>query len=89
MTEAYVVDKNLGQPLVVEEGDLPRYDADGEPVIRADGRGVRLALDPDDPPIPEPLGGVAQICSTLEQFPRIFFEIAPSRSNCMLFCQPA
>ena len=48
---------------------------------------MRLALHPDDPPVPEPLGGVAQICSTLEQFRRIFFEIAPSQSNCMLFCQ--
>ena len=46
-----------------------------------------MALHPDDPPIPEPLGGVAQICSTMEQFRRIFFEIAPSDSNCMLFCQ--
>ena len=33
MTEAYVVDKNLGQPLVVEEGDLPQRNADGEPVV--------------------------------------------------------
>ena len=31
MTEAYVVDKNLGQPLLVEEGDLPTHNADGEP----------------------------------------------------------
>ena len=56
-------------------------------VPAAEKAGVRLALHPDDPPIPEPLGGVAQICSTLEQFRRIFFEIAPSPSNCMLFCQ--
>ena len=48
---------------------------------------VRLALHPDDPPLPEPLGGVAQICSTLEQFRKIFFEIAPSKNNSMLFCQ--
>ena len=33
MTEAYVVDKNLGQPLRVEEGDLPAHNADGEPVV--------------------------------------------------------
>ena len=33
MTEAYVVDKNLGQPLLVEEGDLPQHNADGEPVV--------------------------------------------------------
>ena len=56
-------------------------------VPAAEKAGVRLALHPDDPPIPEPLGGVAQICSTLEQFRRIFFDIAPSPSNCMLFCQ--
>ena len=42
---------------------------------------------PHEPPIPEPLGGVAQICSTLAQFRRTLFEIAPSHSNAMLFCQ--
>jgi mannonate dehydratase len=52
----------------------------------AEKAGVRMALHPDDPPIPEPLGGVAQICSTLEQFRRIF-DIVPSASNAMLFCQ--
>ena len=31
--EAYVVDKNLGQPLLLEEGDLPQKNADGEPVV--------------------------------------------------------
>ena len=56
-------------------------------VPAAEKAGVRLALHPDDPPIPEPLGGVAQICSTLEQFRRIFLEMAPSPSNSMLFCQ--
>ena len=53
----------------------------------AEKSGVRMALHPDDPPIPEPLGGVAQICSTVEQFRRIFFDIAPSSANAMLFCQ--
>ena len=53
----------------------------------AEKAGVKMALHPDDPPIPEPLGGVAQICSTLEQFRRTFFDIAPSPNNCMLFCQ--
>lgn len=52
----------------------------------AEKASVRMALHPDDPPIPEPLGGVAQICSTLEQFRRIF-DIVPSASNAMLFCQ--
>jgi mannonate dehydratase len=53
----------------------------------AEKAGVRMALHPDDPPIPESLGGIAQICSSLEQFRRTFFEIAPSDSNGMLFCQ--
>ncbi len=48
--------------------------------------GVRMALHPDDPPIPEALGGVAQIASTLEQFRRIFGAV-PSDSNGMMFCQ--
>ncbi len=52
----------------------------------AEVSGVCMALHPDDPPIPEALAGVAQICSTLEQFRRIF-AAAPSPSNAMLFCQ--
>ena len=52
----------------------------------ADKAGVRMALHPDDPPIPEPLGGVAQIVSTLDQYRRIF-DIVPSDANGMLFCQ--
>ncbi len=55
-------------------------------VPAAEKAGVRLALHPDDPPIPEPLGGVAQICSTLEQFRRIF-DTVPSAYHGMLFCQ--
>ncbi len=56
-------------------------------VIPAAGEaGVRMALHPDDPPIPEPLGGVAQIASTVEQFRRIFTSV-PSAANAMLFCQ--
>ncbi|GIV78644.1 mannonate dehydratase [Litorilinea aerophila] len=52
----------------------------------AERAGVRMALHPDDPPVPEPLGGVAQICSTLEQFRRIF-DLVPSPSHAMIFCQ--
>jgi mannonate dehydratase len=48
--------------------------------------GVRLALHPDDPPIPEPMGGAARIVSTLDQYERIF-SLVPSDSNAMLFCQ--
>ncbi len=33
MSEAYVVDKNLGHKLEITEGDLPTRNADGEPVI--------------------------------------------------------
>ena len=52
----------------------------------AEKAGVRMALHPDDPPVPEPLGGVAQICSTPEQFRRIFNAV-PSDNHRMLFCQ--
>lgn len=31
--EAYVVDKNLGEKMRVSDGDLPRANADGEPVV--------------------------------------------------------
>ncbi|MEC8932107.1 MAG: mannonate dehydratase, partial [Candidatus Latescibacterota bacterium] len=48
--------------------------------------GVRMALHPDDPPIPEAMGGAARIVSTLDQYERIF-SLAPSSSNAMLFCQ--
>jgi mannonate dehydratase len=48
--------------------------------------GVRMALHPDDPPIPEPMGGAARIVSTLDQYERIFQHV-PSDSNAMLFCQ--
>jgi len=52
----------------------------------AESSGVRMALHPDDPPIPEPLGGAARIVSTLEQYHRIF-DLVPSHNNAMLFCQ--
>jgi mannonate dehydratase len=48
--------------------------------------GVRMALHPDDPPLPEALGGVPRIVSTLEQYRRIF-SLVPSDCNAMLFCQ--
>lgn len=53
----------------------------------AEKAGVRMALHPDDPPVPEPLGGIAQICSSLAQFRRTLFEIEPGVNNGMLFCQ--
>jgi mannonate dehydratase len=52
----------------------------------AEEAGVRMALHPDDPPIPEPLGGAARIVSTLDQYERIF-NLVPSDCNAMLFCQ--
>ncbi len=52
----------------------------------AEESGVRMALHPDDPPIPEPMGGAARIVFTLEQYERIF-ALVPSEANAMLFCQ--
>jgi mannonate dehydratase len=52
----------------------------------AEENNVRMALHPDDPPIPEPIGGAARIVSTLDQYKRIF-DIVDSPSNAMLFCQ--
>ena len=52
----------------------------------AEESGVTMALHPNDPPIPEPLGGTAPITATLDQFERIF-GLVPSPSNAMLFCQ--
>ncbi|HKA43921.1 MAG TPA: mannonate dehydratase [Burkholderiales bacterium] len=58
-------------------------------VPAAEKSGVRMALHPDDPPVPHgipPLAGGAHIASNFDQFRRIF-DIVPSRSNGMLFCQ--
>ena len=52
----------------------------------AEENNVRLALHPDDPPLPEPMGGAARIVSTLDQYQRIF-DLVPSDANGMLFCQ--
>jgi mannonate dehydratase len=52
----------------------------------AEEAGVRLALHPDDPPIDNPLGGAARIVTGLENYKRIF-DLVPSDSNSMLFCQ--
>jgi len=55
----------------------------------AEQAGVRLALHPDDPPMPAgypPLAGAAHIASTFDDYHRIF-DLVPSRSNGMLFCQ--
>jgi mannonate dehydratase len=52
----------------------------------AEEAGVRIALHPDDPPIPEPLGGADRIVVSVENYQRIF-ALAPSDANGMLFCQ--
>jgi mannonate dehydratase len=55
----------------------------------AERSGVRLALHPDDPPVPHgtpPLAGAAHIASSLDQFQQIF-KVVPSNANGMLFCQ--
>jgi len=75
------------QPEVSEDEMWERMEKFLKAVIPvAEKAKVRMALHPDDPPIPEALAGVAQICSTLEHFRRIF-EIVPSDYNAMLFCQ--
>jgi mannonate dehydratase len=58
-------------------------------VPAAEQAGVRMALHPDDPPVPRglpPLAGAGHIASNFEQYQKIF-DIVPSRSNGMLFCQ--
>jgi len=52
----------------------------------AEEAGVRIALHPDDPPIPEPLGGAARIVVSVENYQRIF-DLVPSDALGMLFCQ--
>jgi mannonate dehydratase len=84
-----------------EQRDSPRYEGkqiDAESLFAnltyfhervipvAEECGVRMALHPDDPPIPEPMGGAARIVSTLDQYERIF-AATPSPANAMLFCQ--
>jgi mannonate dehydratase len=52
----------------------------------AEEAGVRIALHPDDPPVVDALGGAARIVTSLENYDRIY-NLAPSPSNAMLFCQ--
>lgn len=75
------------EPTVTEETMWARMERFLQAAIpAAEQAGVRMALHPDDPPVPEPLGGVAQICSSLEQFRRIL-EVVPSDNHGLLFCQ--
>ena len=52
----------------------------------AEEAGVKIALHPDDPPIPQPLGGAARIMVSIENFQRVF-RLAASDAYGMLFCQ--
>ncbi len=51
----------------------------------AEEEGVRLALHPDDPPVPV-IAGSARIIRSIEAYKRVI-EIVPSPSNCIEFCQ--
>ena len=50
----------------------------------AEEAGVKMALHPDDPQVPE-IGGVARIMRTPEAFRRVI-EMVPSENNGLLFC---
>jgi mannonate dehydratase len=51
----------------------------------AEEAGVKLAVHPDDPPVPE-LGGIARIFHSPDGFKRAFDEIAPSPNHGIEFC---
>lgn len=51
----------------------------------AEKEGVRLALHPDDPPVPR-IAGVARIIRSTDAYKRVM-DIVPSPSNCIEFCQ--
>lgn len=55
-------------------------------VPAAEEAGVRIALHPDDPPVPDPLGGADRIMVSLANFERAF-SLSPGQANGMLFCQ--
>jgi len=52
----------------------------------AEEAGVKMALHPDDPPTPEPLGGAARIITSVENYQRAL-DIVPSDYNAVEFCQ--
>jgi mannonate dehydratase len=51
----------------------------------AEAAGVKLAVHPDDPPVPW-VGPVPRILTSLEAFQRLF-DLAPSPANGLTFCQ--
>ena len=86
--DVYMKDrKKIHDPEISEATMWERMEGFLKAVIPvAEKAGVVMALHPDDPPVPEPLGGVWQICSSTNQFRRVFDSV-PSESNRMLFCQ--
>jgi mannonate dehydratase len=52
----------------------------------AEESGIRLALHPDDPPIDVSLGCAPRIIISPENYQKVF-DLVPSASNAMLFCQ--
>lgn len=86
--DAYMKDREkIYSPEVSEAEMWERMEAFLKAVIPvAEKAGVVMALHPDDPPVPEPLAGVWQVCSSTDQFRRVFDSV-PSESNRMLFCQ--
>jgi mannonate dehydratase len=88
--ERYLREREPGKlhsPEVCEEEMWERMRGFLETVVPvAESAGVTMALHPDDPPVPEPLGGVWQVCSTVEQWRRIY-DAVPSERHKMLFCQ--
>ena len=86
--DAYMKDREkIYSPEVSEAEMWERMEGFLKAVIPvAEKAGGVMALHPDDPPVPEPLGGVWQVCSSTDQFRRIFDSV-PSESNRMLFCQ--
>jgi mannonate dehydratase len=51
----------------------------------AEAAGVKLAIHPDDPPVPW-MGSVPRILTNLEAFQRLL-DLAPSSANGLTFCQ--
>lgn len=54
-------------------------------VPAAERAGVKLAIHPDDPPLP-PVGGIASLLETPNDFRRVI-ELVPSEHNGICFCQ--
>ena len=88
--DAYMKDRDpakIYSPQVSEAEMWERMEAFMKTVIPvAESSGVTMALHPDDPPVPEPLGGVWQVCSSTDQWRRIYDSV-PSDNHKMLFCQ--